>query len=239
MHAFINNYAFYDPQTSAHVQLSPSIASHRSAACPSLPSEHAQSHSHPQTMTSPRHTFSRDSILRFRHSESIPALPRSVRRTLWWLKLLKLNQGKSELSELFAHTDDPCTFCSGATRSSTEESNTPDLSGSAEDREALKDRAPAATNRPFRFATFNCRTLKAPWRRGLLVQLAMDLKIDMMMLQEHSIVSDPGLQNEDLGGGWTFRYSRQAKSRRRWCSSQPSSEPKRLLCDTVSSAVTR
>ena len=153
-------------------------------------------------MTSSRRVYTRDSILSLRHSPSIPALPRSVRRTLWWHQLLRPCVGKIDRP---AHPDNLGT--SHRATLPDDASNTSDLPGGAGDREAPKDRAPAATNRPFRIATFNCRTLKAPWRRGLLAQLAADLQIDILMLQEHSIVSDPGLQNEDLGGGWTFRYT--------------------------------
>ena len=142
--------------------------------------------------------------MRLQHSDAIPALPRSVRRTLWWLKLWRPSEGKSELS---AHAGDLRAKSKDVTHSSADTSNFPDLPGGAGDREAQHHRAPASTNRPFRLATFNCRTLKAPWRRGLLAQLAKDLHIDVLMLQELSILSGPDLQHEDLGGGWTLFFT--------------------------------
>ena len=64
---------------------------------------------------------------------------------------------------------------------------------------------------PYHMALFelarNCRTLKANWRRGLLAQLASDMRCDIIALQEVSIRADPGLHCEDLGAGWTFWYT--------------------------------
>ena len=39
----------------------------------------------------------------------------------------------------------------------------------------------------------------APWRRIALVQLTHDLQLDLVMVQEVSIVAEPGFQSEDLG----------------------------------------
>ena len=41
----------------------------------------------------------------------------------------------------------------------------------------------------------------------MAAQLASNLKIDVLMLQELSIISGPGLQQEDLGGGWTLFFT--------------------------------
>uniref|UniRef100_A0A1I8JGD9 CCHC-type domain-containing protein n=1 Tax=Macrostomum lignano TaxID=282301 RepID=A0A1I8JGD9_9PLAT len=79
--------------------------------------------------------------------------------------------------------------------------------GGAGDREAHQHRAPAFTNRALRLATFNCRTLKSAWRRGMLALLASDLRLDLVMLQELSITAESGLHREDLGAGWTLHYT--------------------------------
>ena len=77
-----------------------------------------------------------------------------------------------------------------------------DLPSNVGDCEAHQHRARAVTNLslPLRHSTFNCRTLKARWRRGMLVQLASSTKMDLVMIQELSIVCNPGIQREDLGG---------------------------------------
>lgn len=41
----------------------------------------------------------------------------------------------------------------------------------------------------------------------MLAQLANDVKLDLIMLQEVSIIAEPGHQREDLGAGWTLLYS--------------------------------
>ena len=55
--------------------------------------------------------------------------------------------------------------------------------------------------------TLNCRTLKAKWRQGMLAHLANELGLDLVMVQEHSIVTTPGIQHEDLGNGWALHYT--------------------------------
>ena len=79
--------------------------------------------------------------------------------------------------------------------------------GGSGDSLAQQHRAQAVPPRAFRAGTWNCRTLKADWRRGLLAQLASDLSCDFIALQEVSIVADPGLHREDLGAGWTLWYT--------------------------------
>ena len=41
----------------------------------------------------------------------------------------------------------------------------------------------------------------------MLAQLANEMKLDLVMLQEVSIIAEPGLQREDLGAGWTLLYT--------------------------------
>ena len=55
--------------------------------------------------------------------------------------------------------------------------------------------------------SLNCHTLKAPWRRAMLQQLACNLRLDLLMVQEVSIISGPDLQEEPLGNGWTLYYT--------------------------------
>jgi exonuclease III len=83
-----------------------------------------------------------------------------------------------------------------------------DLPGGAGDREAQHHRAPAKPNlRSMRIGTLNCRTLKENWRQGMLAHLANDMKLDLVMLQEHSIAAEPGLHRTELGSGWVLHYT--------------------------------
>uniref|UniRef100_A0A1I8I136 Endo/exonuclease/phosphatase domain-containing protein n=1 Tax=Macrostomum lignano TaxID=282301 RepID=A0A1I8I136_9PLAT len=74
-----------------------------------------------------------------------------------------------------------------------------DPPGGAWDHDANLHLAPAVPGGRLRLGTMNCRTLKAPWHRITLVQLAHDLQLDLIMQQEISIVAEPGLHSEDLG----------------------------------------
>lgn len=82
----------------------------------------------------------------------------------------------------------------------------PDLPGGAGGREIHKHRVPAVPN-GLKVGSFNCRTLKAEWRKAMLAQLAENMQLDLVMLQEVSIVAEPGLHRQDMGAGWTLLYS--------------------------------
>lgn len=56
-------------------------------------------------------------------------------------------------------------------------------------------------------ASWNCRTIRAKWRRSLLAKLASDLSTDIVMLQELSITAPDGLQTQELGEGWQLNYT--------------------------------
>uniref|UniRef100_A0A1I8J6W2 Crossover junction endonuclease MUS81 n=1 Tax=Macrostomum lignano TaxID=282301 RepID=A0A1I8J6W2_9PLAT len=82
-----------------------------------------------------------------------------------------------------------------------------DPPGGAGDHEANLHLAPAVPGGRLRLGTMNFRTLKAPWRRTILVQLAHDLQLDFVSLQEVSIVAELGLHSEDFGDGWSLLYT--------------------------------
>jgi exonuclease III len=41
----------------------------------------------------------------------------------------------------------------------------------------------------------------------MLAQLASTLRLDIVMLQEVSVVAEDGLHREDLGAGWTLHFT--------------------------------
>uniref|UniRef100_A0A1I8JEX0 Reverse transcriptase domain-containing protein n=1 Tax=Macrostomum lignano TaxID=282301 RepID=A0A1I8JEX0_9PLAT len=94
-----------------------------------------------------------------------------------------------------------------AKRAGRREAEALDPPGGAGDHEAQQHRAPAVPEHPLRLATWNCRTLKENWRQGLLAKLAQETKMDLVALQEVSIVAGPGLQREELGAGWSLLYT--------------------------------
>jgi exonuclease III len=188
-------------------QLSPFSVNQRAKASIFTANEDYRVRAVPLSMTSPRRTFTRDSLLRLRHCNSC-TISRSVRRTLWWLRLLRpiddnFKRSSRPLPSLLALSTPTPNRC----RTAVNAINFSDPPGGAGDREAQQHRAPALLNHTLRFATLNCRTLKAPWRRGMAAQLASSLKVDVLMLQELSIVAGPGLQQEDLGDGWTLFFT--------------------------------
>uniref|UniRef100_A0A1I8J6L8 Reverse transcriptase domain-containing protein n=1 Tax=Macrostomum lignano TaxID=282301 RepID=A0A1I8J6L8_9PLAT len=100
--------------------------------------------------------------------------------------------------------------------------------GGAGDHEANLHLAPAVPGGRLRLGTMNFRTLKAPWRRTILVQLAHDLQLDFVSLQEVSIVAELGLHSEDFGDGWSLLYtSADDRGRGRACTA--SRCPPRLM----------
>ena len=86
--------------------------------------------------------------------------------------------------------------------------STQDPPSGAGDLEAQQHRARAEPDcNALKIGTLNCRTLKAQWRRGMLAHLAKNTSLDLLMLQEVSIVAEPGIHQEELGKGWILHYT--------------------------------
>ena len=150
-----------------------------------------------------RRFYSREALLSIRDQGLIARPGRSVRRTLWRCRVLTKPTGSQAK---FPQSTCPAQITNSDPANAQRRSHA-DLPGGSGDREAHRHRAPAVPNGRLRLGTLNCRTLKAPWRRLLLAQLAFDLSLDLVMLQEVSIATTPGLHTEDLGGGWSLSYS--------------------------------
>jgi exonuclease III len=144
-------------------------------------------------MTSSRRSYSRARLLQLRGDNAAfgPPLPRHVRRALWYLGLLAPRLPPRHVSAV-----------------TQQMSNMTDPPGGAGDQEVHQHRTQAVPDgHLLRFGTFNCRTLKADWRKAMLAHLASNTRLDLVMLQEVSIVSNPGIQHEDMGAGWTLIYT--------------------------------
>lgn len=160
-----------------------------------------------------RLSYTREDLLK--HRDYVTAAPsRKTRRSLWHFGILRRCESsqKERVRLSLAHV--PRMPCLPNEAGSDERAATrrgqrsTDLPGGAGDREAHFHRAPAKPNlHSMRVGTLNCRTLKARWRRGMLAHLANELGLDLVMVQEHSIVSAPEIQREELGNGWVLHYT--------------------------------
>ncbi len=163
-------------------------------------------------MTSPRLAYSREDLLRHRNQAAGPlSLPRSLRRALWFLRLLKPSHVTRNLSCQPNTSCNPYPCVTPLEARSIDPEKTRKTSvppTGAGDREVHHHRAQAEPNlRSLHIGTLNCRTLKARWRQGMLAHLAYDLRFDLMMIQEHSLISSPGVHQLDLGGAWTLHFT--------------------------------
>jgi exonuclease III len=154
--------------------------------------------------SSSRLVYSRSALLQLRPNINVTPSAK-VKRRLWFWGILRARTNALSHEQVTYKEAKELPSQLGGQLGPNPTSDPP---GGAGDREAHKHRVPAEPNlRSVRVGTLNCRTLKAKWRRGMLAHIASELGLDLVMVQEHSIVAGSGVLKEELGGGWTLHYT--------------------------------